>query len=98
MGYNDKELPRGGENGYLKDEVPRLARNVTGTLLTNRTNIRQVDEFREEYDRLDKMFKNNAYEPMSQEDIKLYARYREAKKNIDKLGKALTNLREIDWS
>ena len=97
-GYKDKELPRGGKYGYIKDDVPRVLRNVTGTFVTSRTTLRQVDEFREEYSKLEKMTHDTAYNPMRDEDIIKWARYKESKKEIDHLGKMLTELKEKDWS
>ena len=97
-GYKDKELPRGGKYGYIKDDVPRVLRNVTGTFVTSRTTLRQVDEFREEYSKLEKMTHDTAYNPMSDEDIIKWTRYKESKKEIDHLGKMLTELKEKDWS
>lgn len=99
---NDK-MARGGEMGFLKDDVPRPLNIITGTSVTNNTSFQSVTDFHEKFAELSsKMDSTSEKNPTVQKDtkgnpkidIREWKLYHDANKQIMLLNKQIKEIKQ----
>ena len=97
-GTKNTKMARGGDLGFLKDDVPRPLNLVTGTFVTNATSFQPVSDFYDKYKELQKFVdKSNKNNPKIEKDsngnplidMKEWKRYEQANKEMKNLNKQL---------
>ena len=90
-GY-DKSDATGSFVGGLRDYVPPVFNNITGTFTTNRTTYKSISDFQQKYHDLKEVSSDES--KMSKEEKRQWKRYQDAYKKFMKFQKDLKAIKQ----